>query len=70
MNARLIHSVFFWFSGQTADAIEEQEHMISTSWNELTQKSEARRKKLEESLQLYNLTSRVSMLAVAGDMRY
>ena len=49
------------FSGQTAEAIEEQEHLISTSWEELAQKSKARRKKLDDSLQLYNLTSTVGL---------
>jgi hypothetical protein len=60
--ADLLHNSFRFISllGQTAEAIDEQEHLISTSWNELTQKSKTRRKKLEDSLQLYNLGSTVS----------
>ena len=48
--------------GQTAEAIEEQEHLILTSWEKLAQKSKERRRKLDDSLHLYNLTSTVGLL--------
>ena len=51
--------LLFAFAGQTAEAIEEQENLVTKSWNELKQKSEMKRRKLKDSLELHNINNSV-----------
>lgn len=53
----------FIITGQTAEAIEKQENPIVRNWNELKQKSDVKRRRLEDSLNLHNLNNSVMSLS-------